>query len=106
MDYERQSGQNLFNLDFLNFYFVIAEHNCRNFFEKLNMNMFFSNNYNFYHNFWLNFSCNFRDKTFVEYVKADEFLKLKLTEIINHFEAFLTKNLSSKRILFLTLRGI
>jgi hypothetical protein len=49
-----------------------------------------------YLNFLLNFSCNFRDPTFVKFIKEISDVYTKLMEILKKIENFLEENLSTE----------
>lgn len=49
-----------------------------------------------YLNFLLNFSCNFRDSTFVKFIKEISDVYNKLVEILKKIEIFMEDNLSTE----------
>jgi hypothetical protein len=51
---------------------------------------------NIYLNFWLNFSSNFRDPTFVRIISENSLMQQKLKEIFSKIDKFLSDNLGTE----------
>jgi hypothetical protein len=51
---------------------------------------------NIYLNFWLNFSSNFRDPTFVRIISENSLMQQKLKEIFSKIDKFLSDNLATE----------
>ncbi len=58
---------------------------------------------NIYLNFWLNFSSNFKDPSFVKIISENSMMKQKLKDIFKKIDEFLEDNLATEGTLYLNL---